>query len=372
MKSFWIDGYEANVPQRLGSSQVAFELLKNFEEYDFDNDYTVVLPESPVFDMPKERNGFRYKILKPKKLWTRIALPFALYVSKQKPDLIFSPTHYIPRFSPIKRVGMIFDLSFLYFPQMFQRKDLYQLINWSKFSILNADHIITISNFTKKDIIKRYKIRPSKVTVVYPGYNYSVYKPISDKEKIKEVKQKYGIKEEYVIFIGTIQPRKNLIKLMEAIARVKNLRLVVVGKITGIGRQAWMFNQILKTPSTLRIDDRVIFTDYVSDENLAFLINGSKAFILPSLYEGFGIPVIESMACGIPVLVSDNSCLPEVTGKAGLFFNPNSVDQIEQAIRTILADKKLWRKKSNEALIRARKYSWQKMAKEVRKILDYV
>ncbi len=140
----WIDGYEANVLQRLGSSQVAFELLRNLEKIDQKNDYTILLPTPPLPDLPQERQGWKYKILKPKKLWTRIALPIALY--KEKPDLIFSPTHYVSRFCPssVKRVATIFDLSFLHFPEMFTKRDLWQLKNWTKFSAGNADHIIQI------------------------------------------------------------------------------------------------------------------------------------------------------------------------------------------------------------------------------------
>src|SRR5687768_3531726 len=137
-----IDGYEANVPQRLGSSQVAFELLKNIHALDQQNDYLIYLQSKPMGDLPAERDGWRYKVLRPNKLWTRIALPLALF--KDKPDLIFSPTHYIPRFSPkrTKRVVTIFDLSYIHFPQMFKKEDLYKLTNWSKFSIEKANHII--------------------------------------------------------------------------------------------------------------------------------------------------------------------------------------------------------------------------------------
>src|SRR3989338_1452019 len=116
-----IDGYEANVKQRLGSSQVAFELLKNLEQIDRVNEYTILLPSPPLEDLPEARTGFKYKVLKPKRLWTQIALPLYLYTSKTKPDLFFSPTHYLPRFAPskVKKVVTIFDLSFLHFPEMF-------------------------------------------------------------------------------------------------------------------------------------------------------------------------------------------------------------------------------------------------------------
>src|SRR3989344_7217344 len=184
----WIDGYEANVPQRLGSSQVAFELIRNLEKIDSKNDYTILLPNLPLEDLPKGRTGWKYKVLKPRRLWTRIALPLELYRTKQKPDVIFSPTHYIPRFSPgeVKRIVTIFDLSFLHFPEMFTKRDLWQLKNWTKFSAENADHIITISKFSKQDIISQYKIDKSRITVAYPGYDQNTFQPIKNKNKLQD------------------------------------------------------------------------------------------------------------------------------------------------------------------------------------------
>ena len=347
-----IDGYEANVLQRLGSSQVAFELLKQFEKLDHQNEFTVFLPDPPLADLPKERQGWKYKILKPKKLWTRIALPLALYFSTF--DLIFSPTHYIPRFSPVKRVATIFDLSFLHFPEMFTKKDLWQLKNWTKFSVENADHIITISNFSKQDIISQYGINKEKITVAYPGYNT---------DKFKTSSKKAG---NYIIYVGTIQPRKNLVRLMEAVARIDGLKLIIVGK-TG-----WEYEEILDAPKRLGIEDRVKFLGYVATDKLANLLNGATAFVLPSLWEGFGIPVLEAMACGIPVIVSNVSSLPEVVGKAGLLVDPYSVDQIEQAIRLLMTDAKLRQKYSKAGLAQSQNFSWEKMAKQVLKVFEKV
>ena len=364
----WIDGYEANVGQRLGSSQVAFELLRNLEKIDYKNEYTILLPTPPLPDLPQERKGWQYKVLRPKKLWTRIALPLALYISQEKPDIFYSPTHYIPRFSPIKRIVTIFDLAYLHFPQMFDRKDLWQLKNWSKFSIQNAESIITISNSTKKDIIKHYGIGKDKIVVAYPGYNNEVFYHVNNQEKIKKIKVKYGVLSEYIIFIGTIQPRKNINRLIEAFKKIENLTLVIVGKISGQGRGGWMFDNILKKPEELGIKDKIIFTGFVPNEDLNLLLNGSSGFILPSLWEGFGIPVVDAMVTGTPVIVSNISSLPEVVGKAGLLINPESVDQIEQAIRTITTDKKLANRLSKEGIKQAQKFSWQKMAKIVLKV----
>ncbi len=374
----WIDGYEANVLQRLGSSQVAFELLRSLEKLDKENDYTVVLPTPPLNDFPKERAGWKYKILRPKRLWTKIALPLALYTAKIKPDLIFSPTHYIPRFAPrkVKRVVTIFDLSFLHFPELFTKKDLWQLKNWTKFSVENADHVITISKFSKSDIVKQYKLTEEKITVAYPGFNMDVFHPVNDQAKIRKILKKFKIGDNYLIYIGTIQPRKNLVRLIEAFARVakeiSGLELVIVGKTKGEGREGWMYEDILQTPKSLGIEEKVKFLGFVQTEDLGLLLSGALAFVQPSLWEGFGIPVVEAMATGTPVIVSNVSSLPEVVGKFGLLVDPYSVDQIEQAIRTIVSDKKLQQKYSKEGTLQAEKFFWDKMAREVLKAFEKI
>jgi glycosyltransferase involved in cell wall biosynthesis len=372
MKQIWIDGYEANVPQRLGSGQVAFELLKNLEKLDKRNAYTILLPKEPMPDLPKAREGWSYKVLNPKFLWTRIALPYALYRAKQKPDVIFSPTHYGPYFSPVKRVVTIFDLSYLHFPQFFLKQDLYKLTNWTHDSIQKADQIITISHSAKRDIRKYYKKDQKKIHVSYPGYNSDLFRPISDPDGLKEVQQKYGIDKPYVLFIGTVQPRKNLKRLIEAFVKIDNVKLVVVGKIRGEGRQGWMYEEIVNLPNELNIKDKIIFTGYVPNNEMLYLLNGAEAFALPSLWEGFGIPVVDAMACGLPVIVSNTSSLPEVAGKAGIYVDPQSVTQIEHAIRLISADPKLRRKLSKLALEQAKKFSWKKMAREVLKVLESI
>lgn len=369
----WIDGYETNVPSRVGSGQYGFELLKNLENIDQKNDYTILLPSQPLDDLPKERPGWQYKILRPKKLWTRVALPLALYTSKQKPDLFFSPTHYIPRFSPVKIVVSIFDLAYFYFPEFFKKSDLYKLKNWTKYSVEHSAHILTISKSTKKDLAKFYNVKPEKVTVTYPGFKEGIYYPNADQQDIKKVTKQYGIKGSYIIYIGTLQPRKNLARLIEAFARLHlggGLKLVIVGKTTGAGRQGWMFEDILALPKKLGIEGRVIFTGFVPDTELNFLLNGALAFVFPSLYEGFGIPIADAMASGVPVITSNTSSMPEAAGKAALLVDPYSLDQIEQAIRTITTDKILRQKYSKLGLAQAKKFSWKKCARETLKVFE--
>lgn len=366
----WIDGYEANVPQRLGSSQVAFNLLKSLEKIDHKNEYTILLPSAPMEDMPKERPGWKYQMLKPNRLKTWLAIPWALYSAKEKPDVFFSPTHYGPGFSPVKRVITIFDLAFLRFPGNFKPRDLWQMKVWTKISVMNAKRILTISKSSKDDIESFYKIDKSKITIAYPGYDSETFYPISDKEKIKEVQDKYQIKGNYALYIGTIQPRKNLVRLIEAFQKIDNLKLVIVGKTKGLGRQGWMYEEILEKPKELGIEDKVVFTGFAPTEDLPYLISGASVFVLPSLWEGFGIPAVEAMACGTPVIVSNVSSLPEAVGDAGIVVDPYSVEQIEHAIRAIAFDQKLRMKKAKEGLQQAEKFSWEKMARILLKTLE--
>lgn len=372
----WIDGYEANVTDRLGSGQVAVELLMNLEKIDQENDYTTFLPTPPRDDLPKPRKDWRYKVSKPTKLWTRIALPLALFSSKQKPNIFFSPTHYAPKFIPssVKSVVTIYDLAYEHFPEMFKKDDLWKLKNWTQVSIKNADHIITISKSAKKDIIEFYQIAESKITVAYPGHRGDIFKPINDHQKINEIKKKYQINstDKYLIFIGTLQPRKNLLRLIEALKDIENLKLVIVGKTKGQGRSGWMFEEILSRPKELGIEGRVIFTGFVPTEDLPYLVNGAMAYILPSLYEGFGIPVVEAMSCGTPVIVSNVSSLPEVVdnGKCGLMIDPYSVEDIKYGIEKMVNNKNLRKELSKLGIEQAKKFQWQKMATQVLEVFE--
>ncbi len=265
---------------------------------------------------------------------------------------------------------MIFDLAFFYYQKMFTTRDFLQLKNWTDYSIKHAKKVITISQASKKDIIKFYQTDPEKISVAYPGYDPTLFKSITEQRKIDEIKNKYGVVGPYILYTGTIQPRKNLVRLIEAFKNIEGYKLVLAGKYSGAGRKAWMTEDILSAPQKYGIEDKVIFTNYTPREDLPFLMSGATAIVQVALYEGFGMPVVEAMACGTPAIVSNISSLPEAVGDAGLLVDPNSVTQIEQAIRTITTDKKLQAKLAKKSLEQAKKFSWQKMAREVIKVLE--
>src|SRR3990167_10593685 len=202
-----IDGNEANVEKKVGIGEYSFELLKQFSIFNFqfsikskNINFQIYLKNEPLPDLPKQNKSWKYKIVQPKKLWTQFALPLNLYLTRPRPDVFFTPSHYAPRFSPVPTVVSIMDLSYIHFPEMFKRRDLYQLNNWTAYSARNAKKILTISESSKNDIIKEYDLPQGRVVVIYPGIKAKKTMPNS-----KILKEKYGIDSDFVLFVGTLQ-----------------------------------------------------------------------------------------------------------------------------------------------------------------------
>ncbi|MBI4999317.1 glycosyltransferase family 4 protein [Candidatus Gottesmanbacteria bacterium] len=385
-----IDGNEANVKERVGVGKYSFELLQKFKEFRISNfEFRIYLKDEPLADLPKETDWWKYKVVGPKKLWTQIGLPLALYKDSlsrgRRINVFFTPAHYAPRFCPCPRVISIMDLSFLHYPEMFRKQDLWQLKNWTAYSVKKATKILTISEASKSDIIKYYQVPGDKVVVTYPGDNMNVKCQMSN---VKSVREKYGVEGDYILSVGTLQPRKNFGKLIEAFSRLKNISLSQgVKDITPlrckggmeklslviVGKKGWMYEEILGTPKRLGIENEVRFLDYVPDEDLPALYQNAKCFVLVSLYEGFGLPVLEAMNYGVPVVVSNISSLPEIVGEAGILVDPYNVHDIAKRISSILSLSKEEREKLIEkGLVQSKKFSWEKCAKETLKVLKEV
>lgn len=369
-----IDGNEANVEKKVGISEYAFQLLTEFtKNTDSKNLFQIYLKDNPRVDLPVKGDHVTYRIVKPSKLWTQIGLPKDLFFHKPRPDVFFSPNHYAPRFSPIPTVISIMDLAFLKFPELFQRDDLYQLINWTKYSVKKAHAIIAISQSTKNDIIKEYHIPQEKVHVVYLGI-----KEVSraSYKSMEELSKKYSVSKPYILFVGTLQPRKNVSKLIEAYSKVvssiqnsspsKDLQLVIIGK------KGWMYEEIIEAPKKFDVETRVKFLDFVPDSDLPSFYKHAEMYVLPSLYEGFGLPVLEAMKYGCPVLTSNISSLPEAGGDAALYFDPTDTHDIAKTIEKVLTNEKLRDDMIKKGYEHIKKFSWQKTAKEVLSVLEGV
>lgn len=362
-----IDGYEANVEQRVGIGLYAFELLHGISRLlSADTQVRVYLPQEPLSDLPKERSDWQYRVKQPSKFWTFIGLPLALRESPRA-DVVFSPTHYVPRFTGIPRVMSIMDLSYLYFPELFKTKDLYQLVHWTKYSVEHAHAIVTISQFTKNAILERYTVASEKVYVTYPGFRMKPHNTV-------DIQKKYQVTRPYLLSVGTVQPRKNYVRLIEAFSKVKqkpehkDLELVIVGK------KGWLFEETLAAPERFSVADSVRFLDFIPDEDLPDLYTNAACFVLPSLYEGFGLPVLEAMQYEKIVVVSNTSSLPEIAGDAGILVDPYSVDQIAEGIQQALSENGTVKgqERIKRGLAHCKQFSWQESAKKTLDVLERV
>ncbi len=354
-----IDGYEANVEHRVGIGRYAYEILCNIARIDSSHTFRIYLPEAPIPDMPKQTDRWTYRIAGPKNLWTFVGLPLALTLDRPRPDVIFSPTHYVPRWINIPRVMAIMDLSYLSYPEMFRSQDLHQLVNWTAYSVRHARAILTISEFSKRAIIKQYGVSDKRVIVTYPGLT------------MPNTQIQSNTLGDYILSVGTLQPRKNFVRLIEAFSiiasRYSNLTLVIVGK------KGWLYEEILAAPKKNGVEARVKFLDFVADSDLPALYKNAQAFALPSLYEGFGLPVLEAMSFGTPVVISNTSSLPEIAGEAGIYVDPEETQSIADGLIQAITEKgEAAKKRSELAASQVKQFSWEKAAKQTLEVLEKV
>lgn len=369
-----IDGNEANVINRVGSNVYAFELITALSELlrnDSRFQVTVLLSNKPVKDLPRTRKWWRYQVIGPRQFWTQWALPIHLFLESSKYQVLFTPGHYAPRISSVPYVSSVMDLAFLEFTEQFNKNDLLQLTNWTAYSVKHARKVIAISEYTKQDVIKKYGRKPDDVVVAPPAVNPPQLVP-SAKDGAK-VAKKFGITDPYIIHIGTFQPRKNVLRLIDAFEQVsrkmastslkhqpKKYQLVLVGKI------GWLAEPIVKRIKQSPFANQIITTGYVSEEEKLTLLKFAQCSVHVGLYEGFGIPALESLHLGTIPIVSNQTSLPEVVGKAGILVDPYSANDIAKGIEHTLSLKARDRAKLRKVgRAQIQYFNWQKSAQIV-------
>ena len=377
-----IDGREANAIQRVGSNVYAFhiiwalhDLLTNKE----DVTVTVVLSENPQLDLPSPTERWRYKVFGPARFWTQWALPIHLYIHKHEYDVFFTPSHYAPRLCPIPYASSVMDVAFLHFPAFFKKNDLLQLKLWTEYSVRNAQKVITISKHARKAIISAYAKSPDDVVVAYPSVSKTTLKP--SLTFIKKTHKKFGIQKPFILYIGTIQPRKNLIALIEALEVLhritagrslqkkratatetleKPIQLVLAGKI------GWLSEPILERIAQSPLKEHIITTGFITQEEKAVLLGSSSALVLVGLYEGFGIPALEALMYKTIPVVARTSSLPEVVGKAGIIVDPENPHKIAEGIWKALNQTAQERTRFyTEARTQLGRFSWEQSAIQI-------
>ena len=357
-----VDGNEANVEFPVGVSVYTLNLLNYFQSKSSkDIQFIIYLRQSPNTKLPRESEYFKYQVVRGKRLWLTVFLPLRLWMDKlsgKNITVFFSPAHYIPWFSPFKTIVTVHDLSYLFFPNEFLKKDLYQLRNWTKYALKKACHIIAVSKTTKKDIVKEYSVPDEKISVVYNGYDPSTSLRMSNLQT--------NIKP-YFLYVGTIQPRKNLSTLIKAFSRFHakhpSFKLIIAGK------KGWLYDSIFLQVSQMQMTESIIFPGYVSDSEKIKLYQEATAYILPSFYEGFGIPILEAMSHKCPVISSFSSSLPEIGGEACLYFDPNSVNDLLDKMELIISDKTLVKDLIEKGIKRIDSFSWKATGKRTLEVL---
>ncbi len=347
-----------------GGNETHYEnLIRRLPRVDVRNEYVLYFSHLDEQRMAQYAVNDRVtaKPLPWKSSYLRVPLALPKAIRHDRLD-VFHAQYVLPPFTRCKTLVTIADLAFEHYPESFpaiQRARCKFLI---PASARNADHILTVSEFSKRDISERYRISPEKITVTYHGAD-GIFAPVPPSEAREELARIYGIDGPFLLYVGRIQARKNLIRLVEAIAALK--KRGAPHKLVIAGRQDFQAAQLVAKVAELGLGQDVVFTGYVPTQDLPKFYSAAEAFVFPSIFEGFGLPVIEAMACGAAVVTSYGSSLEEVAGDAALLADPHSTESITSAIDRVLRDD-AWREElRRRGVARAKQFSYDRAAAQV-------
>lgn len=358
------DGSKLSTEHKTGTEHYAAALLQHLLKIDQVNTYRVYTHQRLDLDYLNVPNVEQRPIELPR-LWTQVGL--AKEVWANQPDVLFIPAHTMPIIhkSGLKTVVTIHDLGYEYLPQHHQFPQKLYLNRTTEYAASHATRLIAVSQFTKQDLINKLHVPQERIDVVYEGVEPMARPLESD---IQAVKNKHNLTSKYLLFVGTIQPRKNLIRLIEAFANLSSqhpdLQLVLAGG------KGWLSHEIYQAPAQFKVEDKVKFLGYIDEVDKPALYAGAEATALVSLFEGFGLPVIESMAVGTPVIASSSSSLPEVVGQAGVLVDPENVQDITQGLEKIISQAELREQCVSLGYEQSKKFNWQKAAQKTLAVLE--
>ena len=317
-------------------------LKKGIESARFENKFNIIYFE--------EESAFKRNFIELPKLCKKLRLD------------VLHTQYFIPFNRSCKVVCTIHDICFEHYRNIFTKKEYLRQKLLIPYAARKSEIIYTVSQHAKNDIISHYKVDPKKVIVTYNAVNADFRKLNESELAENDLRDTFGIgSSRYILSVGNLQPRKNLPRLIRAFTKYqKNNRDV---KLVIVGKKAWMFDSILK--EACENSDGIIFTDYVSNKDLVRLYNAADSFIYPSFFEGFGIPPLEAIACGKPVAVANVTSLPEVVGDAGIYFDPFSEEEIENAIQQLLSNDVLREKLKKNQEKQVQKFSWNDTSKKL-------
>ncbi len=360
-----IDASRAIAEQRTGTEAYAYFLINALIPLAQERGHLLRLyfNQPPPPNLFPTANHVEHVVIPWARLWTHLRLAWEL--QRYPPDLFFTPAHVIPRTYYGRSLATIHDLGYHYFPEAHPQKQL-RYLKWSTAHNAQRSHtIIADSHATKRDLSKWNSVSADKIKVVYPGIDPHLQR-VEDEEKITAVLAKHNIQKPYLLYISTIQPRKNLERLIDAYRQSGvPQQLVLAGKI------GWLSEPIIEKITKLKDSNPPpILTDFIPDEEKASLLSGATALLYPSLHEGFGFPILEAQACAVPVLTSTTSSCGEIAGNTAVLVDPLDSNAIAKGIQQLVTDSKLRHTLVQKGLANVQKYSWSETAVNILNILE--
>jgi glycosyltransferase involved in cell wall biosynthesis len=352
-----LDASRTTVVRRTGVESYALHLTRALLKQAGTHQVTLYFRDAPARGLFASGKARDVRVMPFPRLWTHLRLSAELV--SRPPDVLFVPAHVVPAVCPVPAVVTVHDLGYRHFPDAHPfAQRLY--LDWStRFSARAAAHVIADSAATQRDLIRFYRAPAEKITVVYPGRDESLRRVDA-----APVRAKYHLPETYLLHVGTLQPRKNLLRLITAANHHSSIATLVL-----VGRAGWLSEPILAEARRMA---HVRLLEYVPDADLAGLYSGAAAFVFPSLHEGFGFPVLEAMACGTPVICSNTSSLPEVAGDAAVLVDPLDVAALTDAITRVIADADLRAALIAKGYEQVKVFSWERAAQVTWRVLEKV
>jgi len=347
-----------------GNESYAVNLIESLAQIDSINQYTIYVTTNEARERFSNRwPNFKVRSTLPHTPLIRIPLTLSAELRKNPVDVLHVQ-FTAPPFCPCPVVVSIHDLSFEHLPQTFNRRSRTQLRLTVRHSARRATRILSLSQHTRRDIIETYGIKPQRVTAI-PLAAPDHFGPITDNRELQRVRHNYGIDGDYILSVGSIQPRKNLARLVRAFASLRGeCSADKLPKLVLVGKCAWLYDETLRALDETNVKDAVVLTGYVPETDLPALYSGALCFVYPSYFEGFGLPPLEAMKCGAPVIVGNRTSLPEVVGDAALSVDPFDIDAIAAAIKKLVNDSTLRKELSVKGQRRAKEFSWRETARQ--------
>ncbi|MFA6963140.1 MAG: glycosyltransferase family 1 protein [Patescibacteria group bacterium] len=351
--------------RKTGKGWYVYHVLKRMLERDHENTY--LLYSNKEIDFPHFKNA---KLVKVESGGIGWHFKVNSRLGKDGVDLYWAPTSpIVPAIAKIPTVHTIHDLSNLIFPQTHTWKGILVDKIFTYWAVKRTKKVITISEATQKDILSFYPFAKGKIEITPLGFDQA-FKPMTDSE-IAPILAEDKLKPGYILFVGTLEPRKNIETILGAFAKL-DPKTQEAHPLIICGKKGWLYENIFAKVDQLNLKDKVKFLEHKGLRELPALYNGASVFVFPSLYEGFGLPPLEAMACGKAVIVSNVSSLPEVVGDAGILIEPKDADNLAQNITKILSDNNYRQDLEQRGLRRAKEFSWEKTADQTRDILSNI